>query len=203
MNTIVICTVHREPKVKPYIWSLDPHYSYTDDRPGIACGQTRCISGHFTGLAAYMTDETACVIEDDCIPNTNHDWMAAIKEGNDLVLEGITDIACLHARKNESLPEWGLHALTRQFEWRKPAPEGTLHQELHGTLIYVINRAAAWKFRQFDPWVTYCPIDLLMWSKNFNFLWLKQDHLNPPFIHGCGSEESILEHPKNQQFSRV
>jgi hypothetical protein len=206
MQTIVIRNVHREPLVAPFLDEFSPVYSYCDDRPGIACGQTRCIAGHQTALAAYMTDETALVIEDDCVPNANLDWRGAIKEANDLVLSGRCEVACLHGRGEEEIPKKFRFKRYKNFNWAVPPKE---HYSIQGTLIYVCNKAAAWKFRQFDPWIRYSPIDAIWWSPNFDWMLLEDKWTTSPFswtprfFHGHGAQGSILENPRNKEYSRV
>lgn len=202
MNTIVVCSVHREPKVKPFIEDLNPQYSYTGDYPGRAGGFYRCTMGHITGLAAYKTDEVALVFEDDCIPNPNKNWRGAIVEAEQLILNGLCDIVCLHGRGEEQIPNRFKFEKYKNFEWGTPPP--TPDYNVNGSLAYMINTKAAWELRRHDPWYMYTPLDCLLWTPRFNYLLLKDNNwAQMHFIHGCGTEESLMRLMPNHHYSLV
>lgn len=201
MNTIVVSSVHRPPKVMPYITELNPIYSFTADYPGAAGGFYRCHMGHSTGLAAYMTDDVALMFEDDCVPNKNRNWRGAIKEGVQLITEGHCDLVCLHGRGEEEIPRKFTFEKFKEFEWAKSPP---VHYTVQGTLAYLINRKAAWQLRHFDPWWLFTPLDNLLWSPRFNYMLLRDvDPAQMHFIHSAGIEESLMPNLHNAKYSRV
>lgn len=198
MNTIVVCTVHREPKVKKWLGEHESiKYSYTGDYTGFPGGQYRCWMGHITGLAAYMTDDTAIVFEDDCVVDDERNWMQAIVVAQKLVDQKKFDVVSLHCRGLDMAELGWITHHESGFTFRHPPQKQ--HYVLNGTLAYVINKKAAWEFRNMDPFVSYNPIDLTLWSREFNYCILE----NTPFIHGAGHKESILENPKNMQYGFV
>jgi len=185
----------------PHIMDLNPTYSFTGDYPGKACGYYRCHMGHATGIAAYMTDDIALMLEDDCIPNSTKDWRGAIEEGKKLIENEICDVVCLHGRGEEEIPKKFRFSYYGRFEWAKQPKE---HYTIQGSLAYLINRKAAWELRHFDPWWKFTALDNLLWSPRFNFMLLRdEDYTQPHFIHGCGIEESLMPKVPNQKYSRV
>lgn len=200
MKPIIVSTVHREPLTLDFIPLDEGFYSYTSDYPGYGCGQYRCLMGHITALAAYFEevqeDGCALVFEDDAVVGPYDDWEKAVGIAKSLSIDKGFELVSLHCR-GEDMSKLGEAVYQDdEFSFHRP-PTG--HYVLNGTLAYIINRQAAWKFRQLDPWVTYSPIDLTMWSPQFNFCTIK----NSPFIHGCGGPDSILENPRNKQYSFV
>ena len=197
MRPIVVCTVHREPKVKPFLRFEDPIYSYTSDYTGHGCGNYRCNMGHITALSAYMQGDTALVMEDDCVMEDGKPWKEAVKIAECLVTQGGFDLVSLHCRGLDMACLGKTVHEQSGFVFKMPPNKD--HYVLNGTLAYVINRKAAWKFIQKDPFIEYNAIDCIMWSPQFNYCVLD----NTPFIHGCGGEESVLEKPKNTHYSLV
>lgn len=137
-----------------------------------------------------MTDDTALVCEDDCVPDDRMPWKEAIEAGNKMVLEQGYEMACLHGRgfdygKFKRIKEYG-------HDWLIPETEA---RWVLGTLCYVIGKKAAKKFMDTDYWVNGCNIDLFLWSNRFNFCMIDPT----PFIHDR-SQGSLLENSKNTEY---
>ena len=203
MNTIVISNVHREPLVWPYVQDMKPIRTFTPDWPYHCIGQFRCFHGHTQALTCYMTDDTACVMEDDCVPYEDTPWKDVINAANQLVLDGSYEIVCLHGRGFDfnKFDNFDAHG----FNWLKPKTE---YRWVLGTLIYVIGKNAAKKFIDSDFWLHGTNIDLFLWSHLFNFCMIdpcqfeQQVNLQKaiehpkPFKHDR-HQGSIIENPKN------
>lgn len=186
MNSIVISNVHREPIITPYIGHMNPVRSLTPDYPHPQIGHIRCFQGHTNALRAYMTDETACVFEDDCRPYGDCPWEDAIRAADGLVLSEKLDFVCLHGRGFE----FGLFDTFKHsgFEWMRPNAE---HQWVLGTLVYVASVSGAKKFTDVEYWCGGCNIDLFMWSRRHN--WVMIDPRQ--FVTGH-SEQQMAEQPR-------
>lgn len=207
MNTIIVSNVHSKPLYD--FAELNPIVSLTPDYPYPKIGHFRCFHGHTNALKAYMEDDIALVIEDDCVPDQTLPWRAAIDAAQLMIMYSDYEMVCLHGRgfdfsKFEKREQFA-------FDWLAPKTED---RWVLGTLIYVINRQAAKKFCDADFWTHATNIDIFLWSKNFNFCLLDPRQFvtdatlsetriaenPPPFIHGRGGETSMIEHPRNTEY---
>lgn len=209
MNIFIIGNIHREPLVLPHIKHMNPIISMTPDYPYNVIGQFRCFHGHTNALRTYMTDETACVFEDDCVPIPEHDWQKTILVAGELIQRVSFEIVCLHGRgfdfKNFMPYRF------QGFDWLIPKPN--IAPWVLGTLVYVIGKTAAERFIDADFWLHGTNIDIFLWHGRNRFCMLdprqfvKDKTLSetriaenpPPFIHGHGAEGSILQNPRNTE----
>lgn len=189
MNALIISNVHREPLIAPHIEYLNPVRSLTPDYPHPQIGHCRCFHGHTNALLAYMTDDSAIVFEDDCVPDHNYDWKEVIRVAQKMVEESGWEFACLHGRGFDYQMFNQFHA--KGLDWLSPNTE---HQWVLGTLVYAINRDGARKFCSVDYWAGGCNIDLFVWSKRHNYCLL-----DPRQFGG----NSTIEHPKPFDHNRT
>lgn len=176
-ETIILTNKHRESLAVPYFAHKDPKIFISEDweytapdlnyRHGNEIGAYRCFRSHVEGIE-MMTGDAALIMEDDCVPDHEKPWEAAISSAHELVTEYGFDLACLYLNPSGCHPKGhGVKTVIHGFEWWEP--KGV--EFYIGAVIYMINREGAKKMIEGRDFASHrTPADLYLWqSERFKY----------------------------------
>lgn len=199
---IILTNPHRESLAVPHFENKNPKIFLSEDWEytppsgpfvhGNELGAYRCYMSHIMGMKMIESD-CGLIMEDDCIPNYDHDWESALTSGYDLIMNYNFDVACFYLNLDGQHPKnfyrRGSEAIQiNNFSWY----ESQTKAWYVGAVCYMISKNAANRISDINYQDHRLPIDVLLWQTDI----VKFAVIDPiPFIHDR-SQGSVLENAR-------